>query len=247
MSIQNHMKTIGILQTGKNHEELAQQYGTYAEMLEALIDSSEKLFEFKTFEILDEDFPKNQLECDGWIITGSKHGVYEDLAWIKRLSQLINDIYDAGKPLLGVCFGHQIIAQALGGDVEKSQKGWGLGLHTYRIDNKPTYMTNLAEQITLNICHQDQVVRPPQAAIVYAQSDFCECAGFYIKDKVLTIQAHPEFLVEFTKDLLNFRSEDGGGYIPQEVVDKAICGLEDNPDRVESKQFAETVRRFFLN
>jgi len=241
------MKTIGILQTGKNHEELAQQYGTYAEMLEALIDSHEKLFEFKTFEILDEDFPKNQLECDGWIITGSKHGVYEDLAWIKRLSQLINDIYDAGKPLLGVCFGHQIIAQALGGDVEKSQKGWGLGLHTYRIDNKPTYMTNLAEQITLNICHQDQVVRPPQAAIVYAQSDFCECAGFYIKDKVLTIQAHPEFLVEFTKDLLNFRSEDGGGYIPQEVVDKAICGLEDNPDRVESKQFAETVRHFFLN
>ena len=241
------MKTIGILQTGKNHEELAQQYGTYAEMLEALIDSNEKLFEFKTFEILDEDFPKNQLECDGWIITGSKHGVYEDLAWIKRLSQLINDIYDAGKPLLGVCFGHQIIAQALGGDVEKSQKGWGLGLHTYRIDNKPTYMTNLAEQITLNICHQDQVVRPPQAAIVYAQSDFCECAGFYIKDKVLTIQAHPEFLVEFTKDLLNFRSEDGGGYIPQEVVDKAICGLEDNPDRVESKQFAETVRHFFLN
>ncbi len=241
------MKTIGILQTGKNHEELAQQYGTYAEMLEALIDSNEKLFEFKTFEILDEDFPKNQLECDGWIITGSKHGVYEDLAWIKRLSQLINDIYDAGKPLLGVCFGHQIIAQALGGDVEKSQKGWGLGLHTYRIDNKPAYMTNLAEQITLNICHQDQVVRPPQAAIVYAQSDFCECAGFYIKDKVLTIQAHPEFLVEFTKDLLNFRSEDGGGYIPQEVVDKAICGLEDNPDRVESKQFAETVRHFFLN
>ncbi len=241
------MKTIGILQTGKNHEELAQQYGTYAEMLEALIDSNEKLFEFKTFEILDEDFPKNQLECDGWIITGSKHGVYEDLAWIKRLSQLINDIYDAGKPLLGVCFGHQIIAQALGGDVEKSQKGWGLGLHAYRIDNKPTYMTNLAEQITLNICHQDQVVRPPQAAIVYAQSDFCECAGFYIKDKVLTIQAHPEFLVEFTKDLLNFRSEDGGGYIPQEVVDKAICGLEDNPDRVESKQFAETVRHFFLN
>ena len=241
------MKTIGILQTGKNHEELAQQYGTYAEMLEALIDSNEKLFEFKTFEILDEDFPKNQLECDGWIITGSKYGVYEELAWIKRLSQLINDIYDAGKPLLGVCFGHQIIAQALGGDVEKSQKGWGLGLHTYRIDNKSAYMTNLAEQITLNICHQDQVVRPPQAAIVYAQSDFCECAGFYIKDKVLTIQAHPEFLVEFTKDLLNFRSEDGGGYIPQEVVDKAICGLEDNPDRVESKQFAETVRHFFLN
>jgi GMP synthase-like glutamine amidotransferase len=163
---------------------------------------------------------------------------------MKTISQLINDIYDAGLPILGVCFGHQLIAQALGGDVEKSQKGWGLGLHTYQIDNKSGYMGNLAEEITLNICHQDQVTNLPRGAVVYARSDFCEYAGFYIKDKVLTMQAHPEFLVDFTKDLLNARRDVT---IPKEFVDPAMVGLEDNPGLVQSSHFAETIRRFFLN
>ena len=241
------MMKIGILLVGRASEDLVDEYGTYAEMLIALINTEEQVFEFKTFNILDDEFPKDHLECDGWIVTGSPHGVYEDHSWIPTVSQLINNIYEANLPIFGVCFGHQLIAQALGGHVEKSEKGWGLGLHTYQVNNKPDYMSNLSEEVTLNICHQDQVLRPPQGATVYAKSEFCENAGFYIKDKVLTMQAHPEFLVDFTKDLLNFRSEDEGGYIPQEVVDKAIYGLEDNPSRVESKHFAETIRRFFLN
>ena len=215
------MMKIGILLVGRASEDLVGKYGTYAEMLIALINSEEQVFEFKTFNILDDEFPKDHLECDGWIVTGSPHGVYEDHSWIPTVSQLINNIYEANLPIFGVCFGHQLIAQALGGHVEKSEKGWGLGLHTYQVNNKPDYMSNLSEEVTLNICHQDQVLRPPQGATVYAKSEFCENAGFYIKDKVLTMQAHPEFLVDFTKDLLNFRSEDEGGYIPQEVVDKA--------------------------
>ena len=238
------MMRIGILLVGRASEDLVNQYGTYADMLVALINSEEKIFEFKTFNILDDEFPDDHLECDGWIITGSPHGVYEELPWMKTISQLINDIYDAGLPIFGVCFGHQLIAQALGGDVEKSQKGWGLGLHTYQIDNKSGYMGNLAEEITLNICHQDQVTNLPRSAVVYARSDFCEYAGFYIKDKVLTMQAHPEFLVDFTKDLLNARRDVT---IPKEFVDRAMIGLEDNPGLVQSSHFAETIRRFFLN
>jgi len=235
---------IGILLVGRASEDLVNQYGTYAEMLVALINSEEKIFEFKTFNILDVDFPGGHLECDGLIITGSPHGVYEELPWMKTISQLINDIYNASLPILGVCFGHQLIAQALGGDVEKSKKGWGLGLHTYQIDNKSGYMGNLAEEITLNICHQDQVTNLPRGAVVYARSDFCEYAGFYIKDKVLTMQAHPEFLVDFTKDLLSARRDVT---IPKEFVDPAMVGLEDNPGLVQSSHFAETIRRFFLN
>ena len=237
------MMKIGILLVGRASEDLVDEYGTYAEMLIALINTEEQVFEFKTFNILDDEFPKDHLECDGWIVTGSPHGVYEDHSWITTVSQLINNIYKANLPIFGVCFGHQLIAQALGGHVEKSEKGWGLGLHTYQVNNKPDYMSNLSEEVTLNICHQDQVLRPPQGATVYAKSEFCENAGFYIKDKVLTMQAHPEFLVDFTKALLTARRDVT---IPKEFVDPALVGLKNNPDSAQSNQFAKTIRQFFL-
>ena len=237
------MMKIGILLVGRASEDLVDEYGTYAEMLIALINTEEQVFEFKTFNILDDEFPKDHLECDGWIVTGSPHGVYEDHSWIPTVSQLINNVYEANLPIFGVCFGHQLIAQALGGHVEKSEKGWGLGLHTYQVNNKPDYMSNLSEEVTLNICHQDQVLRPPQGATVYAKSEFCENAGFYIKDKVLTMQAHPEFLVDFTKALLNARRDVT---IPKEFVDPALVGLKNNPDSVQSNEFAKTIRQFFL-
>ena len=237
------MMKIGILLVGRASEDLVDEYGTYAEMLIALINTEEQVFEFKTFNILDDEFPKDHLECDGWIVTGSPHGVYEDHSWIPTVSQLINNVYEANLPIFGVCFGHQLIAQALGGHVEKSEKGWGLGLHTYQVNNKPDYMSNLSEKVTLNICHQDQVLRPPQGATVYAKSEFCENAGFYIKDKVLTMQAHPEFLVDFTKALLAARRDVT---IPKEFVDPALVGLKNNPDSVQSNEFAKTVRQFFL-
>jgi len=237
------MMKIGILLVGRASEDLVDEYGTYAEMLIALINTEEQVFEFKTFNILDDEFPKDHLECDGWIVTGSPHGVYEDHSWIPTVSQLINNVYKANLPIFGVCFGHQLIAQALGGHVEKSEKGWGLGLHTYQVNNKPDYMSNLSEEVTLNICHQDQVLRPPQGATVYAKSEFCENAGFYIKDKVLTMQAHPEFLVDFTKALLTARRDVT---IPKEFVDPALVGLKNNPDSAQSNQFAKTIRQFFL-
>ena len=235
---------IGILLVGRASEDLVDKYGTYAEMLINLINSDEKLFKFKTFNILDGIFPLNHNDCDGWIVTGSPHGVYEEHSWIPIVSQLIKDIYDNKLPIFGVCFGHQLIAQALGGNVEKSTKGWGLGLHTYQINNKTNYMDNLSSEVTLNICHQDQVLSPPNGATVYAKSDFCENAGFYIKDKVLTMQAHPEFLVDFIKALLTARRDVT---IPKQFVDPALIGLKSHPDSVQSNQFAETIRQFFLN
>ena len=233
---------IGILQVGIAPEELIDVYGSYADMFVELLSEKDCGFDFRTFNTCDNDFPQSINECDGWIITGSKNGVYEGLPWIGQLSDLIVDIYRVKQPLVGICFGHQIIAQALGGSVQNSEKGWGIGLDTYAIDNKPDWMTMLSDEITLNIIHQDQVIEPPRGAVVYASSEFCENAGFYINNTILTIQGHPEFLVEFTAEILALRS---ALTIPKAVVDPALSQLNRQGERVDSQVFGAMICQFF--
>jgi GMP synthase-like glutamine amidotransferase len=233
---------IGILQVGIAPEELVDTYGSYAEMFVELLSNKDCDFGFQTFNACDNDFPQSINECDGWIITGSKHGVYEDLPWIVQLSDLIVEIYRVKQPLVGICFGHQIIAQALGGLVQNSEKGWGIGLDTYTINNKPDWMAMLSDKVRLNIIHQDQVIIPPRGAVVYASSDFCENAGYYINNKVLTIQGHPEFLVEFTAEILALRS---ALVIPKEVVDPALSQLNRQGEDIDSQVFGAMICCFF--
>ena len=233
---------IGIFQVGKAPDELMEVYGSYAEMFVALLSNKGHVFEFRTYEACDGEFPQDINECDGWIITGSKNGVYEELSWISTLSRLIVNIYRAKQPLVGICFGHQIIAQSLGGVVEKSNKGWGIGLDTYTLNNKVGWMGGISDEITLNIIHQDQVIEPPSNAVVYASSTFCPNAGFYINNKVLTIQGHPEFLVEFTAKILELR---GALTIPKEVLDPALSQLEKYGKTVGSQDFGAMIGQFF--
>jgi len=233
---------IGIFQVGKAPDELIDIYGSYAKMFVTLLSDKGCAIEFNTYEACDGVFPQDIDECDGWIITGSKHGVYEEHSWISTLGHLIVDIYRAKQPLVGICFGHQIIAQALGGLVQKSNKGWGIGLDTYQLNNKASWMSNLGDDITLNIIHQDQVIEAPEGAVVYASSDFCNNAGFYIDNSVLTIQAHPEFLVDFTAEILALRSTLT---IPKEVVGPALVQLDRHGQGIGSQDFGAMICQFF--
>ena len=219
---------IGILQAGHSPDELKPEVGDYGEMFQTLLDGND--FDFEIFSVVDQEFPASAEDKDGWLITGSKHGAYDDLPWIPRLEDLIREIVDTGRPLIGICFGHQIIAQALGGKVEKFEGGWAVGRQTYDFGG-----TTMA----FNAWHQDQVTERPEGALVLASNEFCENAVLLYGDQILTIQPHPEFGALMIDGLIHTR---GKGNVPQDLLDGATEKLL---EPVENQTFADQMADFF--
>ncbi|MEO1779961.1 MAG: type 1 glutamine amidotransferase [Pseudomonadota bacterium] len=210
---------IGILQTGHAPDDVLCTLGDYDAMFARLLDGHG--FAFETFDVVDMVFPSGPDACDGWLVTGSKHGAYEDHAWIPPLEDLIRAIHASGRPMIGVCFGHQIIAQAMGGRVEKFAGGWAVGRQGYTYNGAP---------ITLNAWHQDQVTEVPQGAEVIATSAFCENAALVYGNRIWTVQAHPEFGADMIDALATHR---GPGVVPDHQLDAARATLDTPTDRHE--------------
>lgn len=191
------MKTIGILVAGHIPVELADTYGNYAKLFASLLDGFE--FTFRPYFVVDNEFPDSPDEVDGWLITGSRFGAYEEHDWIGRLEDFIRAVHQARVPMVGICFGHQLIAKALGGKVEKFHGGWSAGTTTYRRHDRDETQVLLA-------WHQDQVTEPPKGAEVIASNDFCAYAALSYGDWGLTFQPHPEFTPTFYEGLAEARS-----------------------------------------
>ena len=218
---------IGILITGHPPEELAAN-GRYDAYFRRLL--GEDAFSYQSWSVVDGEMPQSVAEADGWLITGSKHGAYEPHAWIAPLEQFIRDCHAAGVPMIGVCFGHQIIAQAMGGKVEKFGGGWSVGAINYDI---------AGETYTINAWHQDQVVEVPEGAQVVGSTDFCANAVMLYGDTFWTIQPHPEYDHGFIAGLLEYR---GKGLVPDEQIAAARDAL-DRP--LDSAKIAEQMKDFF--
>lgn len=217
---------IGILTTGHIPDTMA-EFGNYAKLFAGLLGGQG--FDFVNYDVVDGQFPDAVTEADGWLITGSKHGAYEDHAWIPPLEMFIRGAFEAGIPLVGICFGHQIVAQALGGKVEKFEGGWSLGRKDYDFGG---------ETLALNAWHQDQVVAKPEMAETVASNDFCRHAALVYDNRIFTVQPHPEFTTAFLDRLLTER----GDVVPADLAAEARDNLV-NP--TDATQLAEKIGRFF--
>lgn len=219
---------IGILQTGLTPDTMVDRFGQYGAQFERLLDG--RGFTFQTFSVVEGVFPSGPDAADGWLITGSKHGAYEDHAWIPPLEELIRGIYAAERPMIGVCFGHQIIAQAMGGTVEKFADGWAVGPQTYQFSDAIR---------TVQAWHQDQVIAVPDDAEVVASNDFCANAALLYPGRAYTVQAHPEFDDAFVQGLMTERAP---GVVPSDTLEQAKDRMGISLQRME---VADQFERFF--
>ncbi|MFN3936743.1 MAG: type 1 glutamine amidotransferase [Gemmobacter sp.] len=219
---------IGILQTGHAPAQLAGEMGDYPDMFRRLLAGHG--FSFRTWQVVDMEFPPDIHAADGWLLTGSKHGVYEDHPFIPPLEDFIRAAHAAGVPMVGICFGHQIIAQALGGKVEQFAGGWAVG---------PTEYDFGGRSLTLNAWHRDQVTEVPPGATVVATHPFCRNAALVYGDRAFTVQAHPEFRPEFLQGLMQVR---GPGLVPDPLLKDAAARL-DRP--LDDAVLADRIAAFF--
>ena len=223
-------RTIGILECGLPPVEVVERRGTYGDQFRALIGDD---FSYREFAVHQNYFPRDIHDCDGWLITGSKHGVYEDHAWIPPLEAFLRRAYEAEVPLYGVCFGHQIMAQALGGRVEKFQDGWALG--------RREYDTLSGERLVVNAVHQDQVVVLPPEAEPTMSNDFCRYAGLAYKGRAESIQPHPEFDFDYVAALVEAKPWAFPADQSAQVLDDAARDVHD----LSQSAVAQRMREFF--
>lgn len=214
------MARITIIETGLVPREHRERHGSFPDMFARMIRAEDSTATVDVVSIPNGDTLPDPREVETILITGAAAGVYDELEWIAPLEDFVRKAYVNQTPMVGVCFGHQLIAQALGGTVRKSEKGWGIGRHIYRV--LPENGVIDAESVAIAASHQDQVIEPPSDALTILSSEFTPHAGLlYANGTTLTVQPHPEFDVEFAQLCCDLRD----GNAPDDVVATARASL----------------------
>ena len=225
---------LGVLETGAPPDPLKARFGTYGDMFRDLLGEDH---DWSCYDLQAGDWPAAPEDNAAYVITGSSAGVYDGAPWIDRLMEFLRDAKGRTR-LVGVCFGHQAMAQAFGGKVIKSPKGWGVGLHTYDVRDHERWM-DAAATIAVPASHQDQVVELPPSARVLAASSFTPFGMLeYADQPAISIQLHPEFDPAYAEALVEARR---GTRYTDDQADAAVASLHQPNDRA---RVGGWIRRF---
>lgn len=214
---------------------LGARFGDYPAMFEQAFATTGAALDWRVYDATAGQLPAHPQDCDGYLVSGSRHGAYEPWPWIAPLEQRLRDIVAAGRPLVGICFGHQVLAQALGGEVRQAAQGWGLGIKAYTVTTTEAFMQPPLARVHVPVCHQDQVTRLPPAARVLAASEHCPCFAVRYTEHALGIQGHPEFSPDYLGALIDSRRDT----LPPPVRDSAVASLATSHDN-------DAVKRWIL-
>ena len=209
---------ICILESDDLHPTMQDAFISFGHMFKRVFAGQDADVECQIFNVVHGEYPAASEPFDAYLVTGSKADSFANDPWIVTLRTYLHERFVRGDVLLGICFGHQILALVLGGHTQRSNKGWGIGVHRYRLAYQPEWLTEAMDEFQLLISHRDQVTVLPAGAILLAQSDFCENAAFMLGQQVLCFQGHPEFTHDFSRSLLQIRESI---YCPEEY--QAAC------------------------
>lgn len=231
------MIRLAILDCDILYPELQARWHSYGEMLLRLLREAGVDWDMRVYTVINGEYPASPNEADAFLITGSKYDAFAEEDWVRQLREYTRTLYAQGRPLVGICFGHQLLAHALGGEAARSDKGWGLGVMRYKLQERPGFVDG-GDQVDLVASHRDQVWCLPPGARLLLSNAFCPLAAFHLPGRLLALQGHPEFTTGYAQDLLDCREDR----LPADAVTAARHTLA--TQEPEGLRVGRWIRRF---
>ena len=224
---------IGILNSDTVQIDGAMEFGQYPEMFSKIFWTVDPNIQFQTYEVQFNNYPLDVDECDAYLITGSKASSYDNDQWIDDLKKFIQRLDKNKKKLIGICFGHQIIAEALGGSVRHSPNGWHAGVDSISLNNNAYNYGEEGKKYNLVFSHQDEVQTLPHNATLIAGSETCPNGMFLIENHIFCTQGHIELDKKFARMIYDFRKNQIGNHKHQHACE-TLTMQTDEHEIVES-------------
>ncbi len=229
---------IGLLACDEVAERFHHIAGGYQQMFERLLSPHISGLRVTRFDVKAGNIPADARTCDAWITTGSRASVYDDAPWIRGVEAFVRKVADSDRSFVGICFGHQLLAQTLGAEVKRAPGGWGVGVLPMRVVRREDWMTPARSTVRMQYMHADQVTEPPDGATLLSQAPHCPVAMFQCGPRLLGIEAHPEFLAAYARALI----EDRRARIGEQVAEDALVRVDEPTD---SDVVGGWIARFF--